>query len=223
MGKKMRIILLTLCLLSLGAYAALYAFIPPFIPIHWNYAGYIDRWGYKSTGILFAFLPLLIFVGMQLLPSIDPKKANYKKHQKAYEAFCLSIVVASILLHWFMVLAAVGIYLPVTSMIIAVIGLLMLVIGNYMPQLRPNFFIGIRTPWTLADPDVWRKTNRVGGVAFCISGIVLMIGAFINNVDFMNGIILFVIASIAAVCGYSYFLFRKCSMAKTQEDNDAKN
>lgn len=223
MSKRMRIILLVLCLLSLGIYAIVYSFIPPFIPIHWNDASVIDRWSYKSFGIIFAVLPLLALIGLSLLPAIDPKRENYAKHQKAYEAFCVSIVVVLILLHWFMVLAAVGIYLPVTSLIMALVGLLMLVLGNYMPQLRPNYFLGIRTPWTLVDPDVWRKTNRLGGIAFCISGVLMMIAAFINNTVLLNFTIVFIVVLIVSVSLYSYILYRKNTRAKKQEDNNAEN
>lgn len=114
-----------------------------------------------------------------------------------------------ILLHWATIAAALGASLDIGVTVRVLMGALFIVLGNSLTQARPNYFFGIRTPWTLADDNVWRKTHRVGGYGFVIAGIVAIISVFTSG---PAGFIM-TIGSIIAVtlysALYSYLEFRK--------------
>ena len=79
-----------------------------------------------------------------------------------------------------------------------------------MPQIRPTYFFGIKTPWTLENPDVWRKTHKFGGILFCIMGVLFILSAFFGSELFVHGILVPVIlGSVAVLYIYSYVLYRK--------------
>ena len=110
---------------------------------------------------------------------------------------------------WFSTLTAIGLSLPISSILAVLLGIIFFIIGNYMPQIRSNYTFGIKTPWTLEDPEVWRKTHRLGGVLFCLMGLAFILSGLFAT-PLLRSIIPFTaIASIVLTYGYSYILYRK--------------
>ena len=96
------------------------------------------------------------------------------------------------------VLSAMGYNISINRVMLIVLGVLMILIGNYIPKAKSNFFYGIKTPWTLSSEVSWRKTHRLGGKLFVLSGLISIVSQFIFNAN-IAGIIFFVSTFIAAI------------------------
>lgn len=203
-------ILLGLILLSFAAGAALYHHLPPRVPIHWNIYGEIDGYGSRLTGA-FAIpgITLAAYIGMLITPRIDPKRANYAKFTGAYSAFVTVFVLFMLGLYATTILVAFGYDLNVGMITQIGVGLLLMVMGNYLTRVRHNYFFGIKTPWTLASEIVWRKTHRTGGILFVISGL-LIIASVVTSPEVRFAITVGSALGVSLVSMvYSYLVYRK--------------
>ena len=167
-----------LALLPLVLIAIFYSRLPEQIPMHWGIDGAVHRYGNRSELWLIGALGPLFALLFQLLPRLDPKKRSYEKFQTYYEATALVITAFLAVITG---VALVEILHPGTLSIgrvpCVLVGLLFLFIGNIMGKVKPNFFMGIRNPWTISDPDVWNRTHRLGGGLFFLAGLVTVISA----------------------------------------------
>lgn len=139
--------------------------------IHWNVAGEADSFINKWWGaLLFPIFLTGIVALVVFLPKVDPRKENYEKFEKVYRIFLHVFVL--FLFSMYVVTLAYNIGIPVQVDVVVPIGvgMLFIAIGNYMPKIKPNYFFGIRTPWTLENEEVWQKTHRVGGKSVCYHG-----------------------------------------------------
>jgi uncharacterized membrane protein len=186
-----------------------YPHVPETMATHWNFRGEVDGYMSKLWGIF--FMPLLI-TGLAVLflaiPRIDPKKENIAKFRKYYDGFVILLIFFMLIVHLQILLWNTGIRISPNVVLPAGVGLLFYYIGVLMENAERNWFIGIRTPWTLSSDRVWRKTNRLGGRLFRIAGIVAVLGAFFPELTlfFIIGPALF-IAGFTAV--YSYLEYQK--------------
>ena len=208
MSKKVGFLLLGACLISFIAQMALYPSLPETIPIHWNAAGEIDGWGSKTTLFALNLLPVGILALLALIPKIDPKKENFIKHKNVYQPFSALMVFFMIGVNWMCILAAMGIELPVSTILMLAMGVIFILLGNYMPRIRPNYTFGIRTPWTLASETVWKKTHRVGGYVFVVSGIIIAVCSFFPGWASLIGIGVLLAGAVASSV-YSWVIFRE--------------
>lgn len=214
--KKTRLTLI-LCIISFIGTCIAYFYLPDVIPIHWGINGEIDNTGPKYMAIILGVIPLAIYILMNTLPKIDPKRENYKKHSKAYNIFSFYTILLLIIINWITILASFGIQMNVGLFVPILVGILFIIIGNYMPQFRHNYFIGIRTPWTLADETNWKRTHFYGGYVFMILGIIIILTGIISN-----PLILYIGLGISAILVislyvYSYLLYRKMSISKKND------
>ena len=169
-----------LALLPLVLVAVFYARLPDRVPMHWGFDGEIDRYGSKNELWLIGALGPLFALLFQFLPRLDPKKRNYERFHTYYEAFALVLVAFIAVM---MGIALLESFRPGTvsmgRVVSALVGLLFVFIGNLMGKVKPNFFMGIRTPWTLSDPDVWNRTHRLGGGLFFLAGLATVASALL--------------------------------------------
>ncbi len=145
------------------------------VPIHWGIDGRVDGYAPKEIGLF--MLPLVTVAVATLLaviPRIEPRRANLERSGKAYAAICIAVVTLLGGGHLLSVAVALGAVLDVTRLILIGAGLMFVVIGNFLPKVRPNYLVGIRTPWTLASDLSWVRTHRVGGRLFVVEGFVLI-------------------------------------------------
>jgi len=209
MNKRSRKILWMISILSFLGICISYIYLPNQIPIHWNSNWEIDQWGNKKYIFLLGSLPILILAMFEFFPKFDPRKDNYKKHAKAYDMLELAIVILMIILSWATVAITFQIDIKMKLILPAAMGITFIIIGNYMPTLKSNYFFGIKNPWTLSNDVVWRKTHKVGGYIFAISGMLMMSMAFIQNPVWNSVIVAVITVGFVGVNVYSYLIYRK--------------
>jgi len=193
-------------IIAVAAY--LYPSLPEQIPTHWNFQGEVDDYTPKPWGVI--VLPLaaiLIFIIMKLIPIVSPKGFRTDQFRDVVNIFTVTLVGFMSGIGLLVLLAASGRNVQMNEMVFAGMGLLFIVLGNYMSKVRKNFFIGIRTPWTLASDEVWNRTHRLGGWIFVLIGFFMFLNAFIQfPMEWLIGSIV-VMALVPVV--YSYVLYRK--------------
>jgi uncharacterized membrane protein len=208
--KKIDIIAIAAGGLSLAGLALILPGLPETIPTHWNFRSEADGWGPRWTILAMGALPLAIWLLMKAAPLIDPRRESYARHEKAYGILTAAISAALLPIPWFVAAAAKGIDIDVGILVRLVVGALLLVLGNFLGKLKQTYFVGIRTPWTLADPEVWRKTHRRGGYVFVVMGACMLASIAIPDAAaaavFGIGP---VILGVAYLFLYSYLLYRK--------------
>lgn len=187
-----------------------YSDLPDKMPIHWNLKGEIDNYTSRFWG---AFMMPLINTGILLLmlltPLIDPRKENYRKFEGSYRVFRSILVIFFALLHFIILGYALGYNLDIGRTIVLAIALLFLIVGNYLPRIRPNYFLGIKSPWTLASEKVWRKTHRLAGKLFILSGLVMLISIFSGDKLRYVIEIVCILGSTSASIIYSYIVYQQ--------------
>jgi len=194
----------------LGLITLVYALInynrlPELLPAHFGITGEVNRYWDKATLIsVLGSLGVLLPVLLQLTRRMDPKRENYTKFENAHGMIRLAI---AILLNSALALSvSYGLdkHIPAGKILIAVLGLMFMVMGNYMPQIKHNYFLGIRTPWTLAYPEIWRKTHRFSGILWALAGILFILASFLPKVWATSFIITGLILSIILPLVYSW-------------------
>lgn len=201
--------MIILILISIIATIFIYSSLPEKIPTHWNIRGEIDSYNNKSFVWFTSLLPLGIYMLMIYVPEIDPRRESYKKHKKAYKILMNILVPFFIVVHWITIFSALGHQVSVARIIPIGVGILFIVIGNYMGQIRPNYTFGIRIPWTLADETVWKKTHRVGSFAFILSGLIFIIAGIINKPYSFILAISSIFVTLIFTFVYSYLEYKK--------------
>jgi len=176
-----------------------YPHVPGQMATHWNSQGEVDGYMSKFWGLF--FMPLLITglaIMFLVIPRIDPKKENVEKFRTYYDRFIIIFISFMVAVHFQMLLWNIGIRVNPNVMLPAGIGILFYYTGILMENAERNWFIGIRTPWTLSSDRVWRKTNRLGGKLFRIAGIISLFGAAFSELA-----ILFIIVPVLFAAGFS--------------------
>jgi uncharacterized membrane protein len=183
--------------------------LPEKVPTHFNFNGVADRWSDKTFLLLVpAGLGVFIYLLMLFIPLIDPKKKIRQMGDK-YSSFrfMLGFFFAMLSVYLLYVSKEGGMKNP--NLLIALIGVFLALLGNYFQTVRPNYFIGIRTPWTLENEQVWKKTHHLGGRLWMVGGILVAALSFIINNNHLMGIVfgtlLFVMVIIPVVFSYTEF------------------
>lgn len=209
-----------------------YDILPSKVVTHWDYSGQPDGYGSKAMGAFMApAILVFIYLLFKYLPKLDPKRRNYDEFLKDYKAIQLVIVLFFTAIHFITnlgnkyfveavksCLACQGIYIPilmVPDLIMALVGLMFIAVGFYLKNIKPNWFIGIRTPWTLSNDEVWVRTHKLGGKLFVIAGLIFIISIFLpaNWAGYLFGLaILLILSSII----YSYIIYKQIGDKKPE-------
>lgn len=145
------------------------------VPIHWGIDGRVDGYAPKELGLfMLPLVALAVAALLAVIPRFEPRRANLERSGKAYTAIWIAVVTLLGAVHVLSVALALGAVLDVSGPILIGAGLMFVVVGNYLPTVRPNYLMGIRTPWTLASDLSWVRTHRVGGRLFVVEGLVLI-------------------------------------------------
>jgi uncharacterized membrane protein len=190
--------------------AVAYPRLPDRLPVHWGIHGEPDRWGSRSEGAM--LLPFVMFGGwllLRFLPRIDPRAPNYAKMQATYDFMINAVMTLLLALHAMVLATGLGYAVPVGRITPVLIGALFVTLGNVLPRARPNWWFGIRTPWTLSNDRVWTRTHRVGGYLMTGAGVVILAGAALPGIwPFAVFIFASAVAAISPIV-YSYIAWRE--------------
>ncbi len=187
-----------------------YAHFPDQVATHWNFAGDADKYGSKASGA-FAIPGVItgIYFLFLVLPFLDPKKERYAEFAGIYHFFKAAIMF--VLFGTFIAasLANLGYAVRINVVVPLLIGVLFVAMGNFMAKIKSNWFVGIKTPWTLSSENVWTKTNRFGGFAMVVFGLMLIVSPLLPKVWSM--IFLFTGVAVVSVGSfiYSYVAYKK--------------
>lgn len=191
--------------------ASIYGDLPEQVPTHFNMQGEPDDWSNKS---LLLALPALLCVGtyllMLLIPRFDPKKKIERMGDKYYSfRFIMALFMSLLSVYLLSMSNEGGDHSP--NMMMALIGALFAVLGNYFQAIRPNYFIGIRTPWTLENEEVWKRTHRLGGWLWMAGGLLIVLLSFLIQTPQTLSIVCYVILGIIVLIPvvHSYLEFQK--------------
>ena len=200
-----------LILVAVGMSAAVYPQLPDTMAVHWDLAGNPNGWMPRAVGA--AFGPVFLVVLWALLravPRIDPRAENYARFSEAYEVIVASVLVLILVLHGVVLAVALGHHVSVARIVPALVGALFVVIGNMMPLVRPNWWFGIRTPWTLSNDRVWARTHRLAGYCMTAGGLVMIVAALVLPAPL--GVPVLLAVAVAATIGpalYSYLTWKR--------------
>ena len=205
--KNLKVLIITsvVLLLPILAGVVLWNQLPEQMPTHWNAAGEIDGWRSKPFAVF--GLPLILLAAQWLCmlgTCADPKKMNHS--DKVVHLVLWIMPVLSVLIHTVAYMAALGMEVRMERIMPVFIGLLFVIIGNYLPKCKQNYTIGIKIPWTLNNEENWNKTHRFAGWLWTVCGIIIMLTGFFSGFwVFLPITFLMVLAPII----YSYILHRK--------------
>jgi uncharacterized membrane protein len=195
--------------------ATVYGRLPDRVPSHWNIYGQVDATSGRLGAVL--MLPAIaagVWLLMLVLPRIDPRRAAYASFAGTYQLIMNAVVLFMALVHVALLGAAIGWPIGIPQVLGVGIGVLFMVLGNEMGRLQPNWFAGIRTPWTLSDPENWRRTHRFGGKVFFVAGLLIAASSLLLPSALSTFVILAGALGTAVLSiGYSYLLWRQRSGA----------
>lgn len=199
-----------IALLAIGFSVWAYPRLPEVVTIHWNLKGEPD--GYSSRLMAVILPPIFLAVVpliFRVLPKIDPKGENYARFSDAYWLIVNTVLLFLGAVHVIVLVNAMGTPVDVDLAIGLGVGVLLMVMGNYLGKVQPNWFMGVRTPWTLASATVWRKTNRTAGWLFVSAGLLIAVASFIPSVPTVAvmGVAIGIAAIIPVV--QSYVLWKR--------------
>jgi uncharacterized membrane protein len=192
--------------LSVWAYPRL----PATVATHWSLQGVPD--GYSSRFWAVAVMPLVTvaLTGLfNVLPKVDPRRDNYAKFLDSYWLIANAVLAFTAVAHALILANGLGYTVQVDRLLPLGVGLLLAFLGNYLTRIEPNWFIGIRTPWTLSSDTVWRKTHRTGGWLFVIAGMVIAAGAFAPRAAFFPLFVATIVVAAGVPVVQSYVLWRR--------------
>ncbi|MCM3194095.1 SdpI family protein [Priestia megaterium] len=207
---KKHVFPLGITLLTLVAWLIALPHLPATMPIHWGANGEADGFATKINAmILTVGIMVLIYFVIAFVPRIDPRKENYKYFSKTYNIVLNAVLLLFFFVNMSTILQGLGYNVPMSYIAPIMAGLVFIIIGNYLQRVRSNYFMGIRTPWTLSNETVWKKTHRLSGKIFFIGGLLILISAFLP--DGYKSVIMWgsIVLCVAIPYLYSYLAYKK--------------
>lgn len=207
--KRAHLAIISIIILTFAISILLYPGLPDTIPSHWNASGEVDGYMPKFWGVFLVPVLMLGFTALlTFIPRIDPKRANYEKFQDYYDGFILVFAIFFMAIQGMILLWASGLPVSPNLLFPVLIGVLFYYLGILLDHTEPNWFVGIRTPWTLSNETVWKKTHKRGALAFKIAGVICLLGILIP--DYAVYLILALALGVAVyTVVYSYYEYQK--------------
>lgn len=207
--KPNRSLLVSAAFILIAAVGAIWLWpqLPAQVPSHWNLHGQVND---HMPRLWAALMPVLgvaaIALLTWLLPVISPHRFRIGPFARVFTGLMLVIQGFMLVIGLGVLLAGAGVALPIPKLAMLAIGALFTILGNYMGKLQRNFFIGIRTPWTLASEATWERTHRLAGKLFVLAGVVVLAGTLFG-LPFPASLTILVVAGLMPAM-YSYFIYR---------------
>ena len=189
--------------------------MPEKMASHWNIKGEVDGYLSKFWGL---FLMPLLSIGILLLyliiPNIDPLKKNIEKFRKYFDGFIILLLLFLFYLYVLTIFWNLGLKFDIGQAIMPALAILFYYCGILLEKAKRNWFIGIRTPWTLSSDEVWDKTHKLGGKLFKIAGLFVLLGLFFKKYIFWF-ILVPIFTAVIYIIAYSYFEYQKVQNLKS--------
>jgi uncharacterized membrane protein len=183
---------------------------PEKVPMHWNAAGEVDDYGRKASVFMVPGIALAIYLLLLFIPRIDPRKKNYDLFSGAYFTIRLALSLFMGMVSVVITLASLSYKIDAALIIIVGVLLLLLLLGNVFGKIRPNYFVGIRTPWTLNNEEVWMKTHRFTGKIWVAATLVMLVLIwFIPMQTFAMAFIPYILLMVIIPFVYSWKIYRE--------------
>lgn len=199
--------LIVLCIL---AGIAVYPQLPERVASHWNAAGQVDGYMPRFWGVaIFPLTLVAVFVILSLIPVIDPMKANIARFERYYAGFTVTIMAYLAYAYGLTLARNLGVRFDLMPALVPAIAVLTFAAGVMMEHAEQNWFIGIRTPWTLSSQTVWKKTHLLGGRLFKIAGVATLAGILLPSTWAWVWILGVLAAASSYPIVYSYVEYRK--------------
>lgn len=199
------------CLLPIILSLVLYDDLPEYVAVHWDMAGNPDNNIPKAVAVFgLPVLFMIINIFVQWMVNRDPKRANTSRGLQTFSAWLLPLI--SVVLVPIMLFIAMGADIPIILIASAIVGIILMVCGNYLPKTRQNYTVGIKLPWTLDSVTVWNKTHRLASRLFMLCGIITLVGGFLFQgngfwIIFMVAMIIVLLVIVPII--YSYTLYKR--------------
>ena len=185
---------------------------PDQIPVHFDLSGTPDRFGGKMEGLLLApAIALAAYLSLIFAPSIDPRRKHYEAFSGPLTIIRTAVVGLMLGITAIIHLSMRGQAVSVTLVAPVVIGIIFLVVGNYLPKVKSNWFIGVRTPWTLSSEESWRRTHRLAGWLFAVSGAIVVLATLIKPQAGVVTLIASALTTAILSTVYSYVVWKNDS------------
>lgn len=206
---KTRNLSLVIVLISFAIGIYFYSRMPDMMASHWDYRGEVDGYMPKFLGLfLMPIISAVLFGFFLLIPKLDPLKENIQKFSKYFDGYILFFELFLLYVYLLTIFWSLGVTFNMTAAIMPALGVLLFGMGILVEKAERNWFIGIRTPWTLSSETVWRKTHQLGGKLFKAVGIISVLGLFLPDLA-----VFFILASVLIVSFYlvvySYLEYKK--------------
>ena len=187
-----------------------YPRLPDRVPIHWDIHDRVNGYGPRWMATFLMPVMLLALWGlMRFLPRIDPRRANYAKMQGVYDLVVNVTLTLIAVLHFVVLGAASGVPISIARVVPAIVGVALIVIGRLLPLAQPNWWFGIRTPWTLSNDRVWARTHRVGGYVMMTIGVLAIVASILGMTIASAAVGIVAGALGLGLIAYSYFAWKQ--------------
>jgi len=207
--RKSEIISLLIIMISFIIGISFYSLLPDKVASHWNARGEVDGYMSKFGGLfLMPVISLVLLLLFIIIPKIDPLKHNIEKFRKYFDGFIVLMMLFLFYLYILTILWNIGVRFNFVHLLVPIFSIFFYYCGILIQKAQRNWFIGIRTPWTLSNEQVWNKTHKIGGILFKIAGIISLIGILLPEYALFFVICPVILASLFPVI-YSYFAYQK--------------
>jgi uncharacterized membrane protein len=182
---------------------------PERIPVHWGMTGEVDRYGGRLEGLVMVpALALVVYALMLFLPQVDPGRLNYQRFAGAYYTVRAAVMVVFALIYGGIHLVIRNVPVDMPKAVGLIVGGMFFLLGNLLGKIRPNWFIGIRTPWTLSSKRAWTRTHRLAGWVFIFGGIAIMAAGVLQTAAAVSVAAGVMIVGVVSAVVYSYLVWR---------------
>lgn len=212
--KKAYVLAVAIILVGIAASLYFYNSLPAMIANHWNAQGVANGFSSKFIGLsLVSFISIIILLLYIAIPYIDPLKENIKKFKKYYNLIFITLLLFLLYIHILTIVYNLGYTFNYSILIVPAVGILFIILGVIIRNSERNWFVGIRTPWTLSSDVVWKRTHKLGGILFVVSGILALIGIFFSAHIIWFVLVPILLSALISIV-YSYFLYRSVQKNK---------
>ena len=186
-----------------------YPKLPETMTTHWSVSGEPNGFSSRLWGAW--MLPVImaaVWLIMRAIPHIDPRKANYEKFSGMYDALVILILAFMLAMHIVLLMVATGAPIRMEQVVMPSVGVFIAIMGILIPRAHPNWFVGIRTPWTLTSDLSWERTHKIGGTLFVILGVLMVASSFVAPETAIWILVAAALGIVVFLFAYSYQVWK---------------